>query len=128
MFDASLEYGIRQTGSGRIGRKTGGEPIPAEITGNRDMRATVCQSVVQLAVITGQNPHGVESAPTAEQGTTSELGNFAAISFVEWQQMIEATGDHHREGRNLRSSPRTGKPSTWRREIVGKAFQQEMGI
>ena len=82
MVDASLDNGIRQTGSGRIGRKAGGVPIPAEITGNRDMRATVCQSVVQLAVTMDQNPHGVESAPTAEQGATSELGNFVAISFV----------------------------------------------
>ena len=42
--------------------------------------------------------------------------------------MIEATGEHHRRGRNPHSSPRAGEPTTWRRGIVGKAFRQETGI
>jgi hypothetical protein len=86
IVDASLEDGIRQTGSGRIGRKAGGELILAELTGARDMRTTVSQPVVQLAVATGQNPHRVESAPKAEKETTSELGIFAAISFFKWRK------------------------------------------
>ena len=38
----------------------------------------------------------------------------------------EATGDHAQRGRSLRSSPRTGKPSTWRRQAVDTTCKQEM--
>lgn len=126
MSDASAEYGIRQTGSGRNGRKTGGAPILAEMTGIRGVRTTARQPLAQLAVVSGQNPPGVESVPTADEGTTGELGNLAAISPAYRREMIEATDDRRREGRNPRSSPRAEKPLTWRRGIVGKAFQQEV--
>ena len=40
--------------------------------------------------------------------------------------MTEATGDHAQRGRSLRSSPRAGKPSTRRRQVVDTLCKQEM--
>jgi len=39
--------------------------------------------------------------------------------------MIEATDDRKGKGRSLRSSPRAGKPSAWRRQVVDTASRQE---
>lgn len=127
MFEASLQHGIRRTGSGRIGRKTGGVPILAEWTGIRDVRDRARQPAAQLAVTVGRNPHGVESVPKAGEGTSGELGNLAVFSRAGWREMIEATDDRRGRGRSLRSSRRAGKPSIWRRETVGEASRQEAG-
>lgn len=127
MFEASLQHGIRQTGSRRIGRKAGGVPIPAGLTGIRGARCRARQPAVQLAVVGGLNPHGVESVPNAGKGTTGELGIPAVFSPAGRREMIEATDDRRGRGRSLRSSPRTGKPSTWRRETVSEASRQEAG-
>ena len=75
----------------------------------------------------GQSPHGVESAPAADERYLTEPENLAAFSARPdpWGGlMIEATDDRCGEGRSLRSSPRMGKPSTWRREAVNAACQQ----
>lgn len=127
MSDASVKHGIRRTGSRRIGRKAGGVPIPAGVSGTRGMRVRACQPYAQLAVAQGRNPHGVKSVPTADEGTLSELGNLAVGSPADRWEMVEATDDHRREGRSLRSSPRAGKPPTWRREAVNRANRQEAG-
>ena len=50
-----------------------------------------------------------------------ELGNLAYVSFG----MADATGDHMSQGRSFRSSRRTGKPSTGRREAVDTVSRQE---
>jgi hypothetical protein len=71
----------------------------------------------------GQNPHGVESDSKSSKGILSELGNPAVTSFG----MAEVTGDRNNRGRSLRSSLRTGKPSTWRRETVDTVCKQEEG-
>lgn len=119
MVEAPVEDGPRQIGSGRGGRKAGGAPEPSEMMGFRDMDARPCQSRAQLAVARDQIPHGVESAPKADQGIASEPGNLAAASPAFGREMIEATDDRRHKGRSLRSSLRTGKPSAWRREVVG---------
>lgn len=72
-------------------------------------------------------PHGVESAPKADEGTSTEPGNFLATSSPEMVAMTKATGDRRKRGRSLRSSPRAGKPLTWRREAVDTAGKQEAG-
>jgi hypothetical protein len=117
MAEAPEQNAIRQAGSGRIGRKIGGVPVLAELTGIRGVRATARQLQGQFAVPCSQNPNGVESVPKADEGTIVELGNLAAAS--PHKEMIEATDDLRSKGRSLRSSPRTGKPFTWRREAVG---------
>ena len=71
-----------------------------------------------------QNPHGVESGPKAGKRNPSEPENLTAAPL---RGVAKATGDRRNEGRSLRSSPRTGKPSTWRREAVGTACRQEEG-
>lgn len=119
MSEAPVEDGPRQTGSGRGGRKAGGEQEPAEISGSRGLRFGAGPPWTVSAVVHGQSPHGVESAPKVNERTVAELGNLAAISLANGSEMIEAVDDHRRGGRSLRSSPRMGKPSTWRREVVG---------
>lgn len=42
-------------------------------------------------------------------------------------RMIETADDRRNEGRSLRSSPRAGKPLTWRREAVDTVSRQEAG-
>ena len=42
--------------------------------------------------------------------------------------MAEATGERAGQGRSLRSSPRTGKPSAWRRWAVDTLCRQERDI
>ena len=127
MLEAPLQHGIRQTGGGRIGRKAGGAPIPAGMTGIRGTRHHVRQPAAQLAVAAGRNPHGVKSVPKVGEGTSGELGNLAVLSPAGWRETIEATDDRRGRGRSLRSSPRTGKPSTWRRGTVSEASRQEVG-
>jgi hypothetical protein len=54
-------------------------------------------------------------------GTSSWLPRLLA------PRMIETADDRRDEGRSLRSSPRTGKPFTWRREAVDTVSRQEAG-
>jgi hypothetical protein len=119
MADAPVEDGPHQIGSGCGGRKAGGAQEPGEITGSRGMGARPCQLQAASAVARDQIPHGVELAPKANEGNVDEPGNLAAASLASGREMIEATDDRRRKGRNLRSSQRAGKPSTRRREVVG---------
>lgn len=89
----------------------------AETSSIRGVRATARQSRGQSAVPNGQIPNGVESVPKADEGMTVEPGNLAATS-LEYE-MIETAEDRRSKGRSSRSSPRTGKPFTWRRGAVG---------
>ena len=127
MFEAPVEHGPHQTGSGWGDRKVGGAPIRAEIPRIRGAQITARQVLAQPAVAKVQNPHGVESAPTTDERSLSEPGNLAMISPTSKSKMIEMTDECHRVGRSLRSSPRAGKPSTWQRETVSAASRQEVG-
>jgi hypothetical protein len=127
MVEAPVEHGPHQTGSGWDDRKVGGAPIRADETRIRDVRITARQVLAQPAVAKARNPHGVESAPTTDEGSLSEPGNLAMISSTSKSKMIEMTDECHRGGRSLRSSPRTGKLSTWQRETVSTASRQEVG-
>ena len=127
MFEASVEHEPHQIGSGWGGRKAGGAPICAGPTRIRGARTFARQALVELAVIKAQNPHGVESAPNTDKGSLSEPGNLVTTSSALKPKMIETTDERCRKGRSLRSSPRAGKPHTWRREIVGTAGRQEVG-
>jgi hypothetical protein len=54
-------------------------------------------------------------------GTSSWLPRRVALG------MIETADDRRDEGRSLRSSPRAGKPLTWRRKAVDTVSRQEAG-
>jgi hypothetical protein len=69
--------------------------------------------------------HGVKSAPKAGERSEGEPKNPTIASDDFGRRMAEATSDRDGRGRSLRSSPRTGKPSTWRREAVDTACKQE---
>lgn len=75
-------------------------------------------------VAANRNPSGIESGPKTDKGLLSEPGNPAGASFG----MTKATGERTSRGRSLRSSPRAGKPSTWRRETVNTVSRQEGDI
>lgn len=75
----------------------------------------------------GQIPHGVKSAPKTDERSSTEPENLFPVSCLDEVRMIEATDDRGKEGRSLRSSPGTGKPSTWRRKAVGTECRQEAG-
>jgi hypothetical protein len=121
MADASVEIThLRNPKVGGAAFVAGGALAPSCQLGVGEPTA---QPTDEPVMSVGPIPHGVESDPTAGQGNSSEPENLMAAPFG----VTEATGDRRHEGRSLRSSPRTGKPSTWRREVVDTASKQEEG-
>jgi hypothetical protein len=103
----------------------------AEISRTGGVWATTGQPSSVPARHEGRNSHGVKSAPNADKRSRAEPGNLSPASLHPAQPsaaMTEATGDRESEGRSLRSSPRTGKPFTWRREAVSTASRQGVGV
>jgi hypothetical protein len=121
MVDASLEMThLRDPKVGGAALVAGGALAPScQLGAGEPTSQPTDESVMSVGPI----PHGVESGPTAGQGNLSEPENLIAAPFG----VTEATGDRRDEGRSLRSSPRAGKPSTWRREAVDTASRQEEG-
>lgn len=119
VFLANMEVGKTAFGPGE--RRS---PLFARRTGSRRKPTRQHSAATVLAVC--QIPHGVESTPKADKGTSPEPGNFLAASSSETAATTKATGDRRKRGRSLRSSPRAGKPSTWRREAVDTACRQEV--
>jgi hypothetical protein len=78
------------------------------------------QPLREFTLRNGQNPYGVESNPKSAKNFCRNLGTL--LPLPAW--MTETTGDRGNRGRSLRSSPRAGKPSTWRREAVGTVSKQ----
>ena len=132
MADASLHLDTRQLGSGRVGRwcepRTCGALVRAMSTRTGGARRAVRQPRHGLARCRGLIPHGVKSAPKAGERSVTEPKNLAITSGASERRMAEATGDRDDEGRSLRSSPRTGEPSTWRRKAVDTASRQEVDL
>ena len=70
-------------------------------------------------------PPGVEHVTYRRTGRESEHGNLLAFAF-DGQGLSAATGYEGQWGRSLRSSPRSGKPATWRRG-TGERYAFEAG-
>lgn len=132
MADASLPVHARQLGSGRAGLRCEpricGALVRAMDTRTGGVRRAVRQSRYELARYRDRNPHGVKSAPKAGERSVTEPKNLAVASGEVGLRMAEATSDRDGRGRSLRSSPRTGKPSTWRRRAVDTASKQEVDV
>jgi hypothetical protein len=132
MVDAPVDLNTRQLGSGRDDLRC--EPqIGGVLTRGVNARAwdaqrTVHQSRYGFALYRDQIPHGVESALKAGERLDTEPKNLVITSGASERRMAEATSDRDNEGRSLRSSLRTGKPSTWRREAVDTASKQEADL
>ncbi len=130
MADASLPVHARQLGSGRVGLRCEpricGALVQAMDTRTGGARRAVRQSRYELARYRDRNPHGVKSAPKAGERSVTKPKNLAVTSEEVGLRMAEATSDRDGRGRSLRSSPRTGKPSTWRRRAVDTACKQEV--
>lgn len=129
MADAPFRHGPRRLGSGRVGLwrkpRTGEALVCAVCTRTGGARRAARQPRHGLAWRRGRISHGVESAPKAGERSVGEPKNLVIVSGAFGRRMAEATSDRDDEGRSLRSSPRTGKPSTWRREAVDTAGKQE---
>lgn len=132
MVDAPGDLGTRQLGSGRVDRRRkpqiGGALVRAMVTWTGGAQRAARQPRYGFAWYRGRIPHGVQSAPKTGERSAAEPKNLAITSGASERRMAEATSDRDSEGRSLRSSPRTGKPSTWRREAVDTASRQEAGI
>lgn len=130
MVDASSDTGTCQLGSGRVGRrrmpKAGGALVCAMGTRTGGAQRAARQPRYGLAWYRGRIPHGVKSAPKAGERSVAEPKNLVIASGAFGRRMAEATSDRDDGGRSLRSSPGTGKPSTWRREAVDTASRQEV--
>jgi hypothetical protein len=98
---------------------TGGALIPSSIVGIGGA-SLMHQLLSAITLLNGQSPHGVESNPKSAKNFCRNLGTL--LSLPIW--MTETTGDRGNRGRSLRSSLRTGKLSTWRREAVGTVSKQ----
>ncbi len=130
MVDAPVEPRTRQLGSGRVDPRC--EPRIGEVlvrpmrtwTGGTQHAAR--QPRYGFAWYRGQISHGVESAPKAGERSVTEPKNLVVASGSFRHRMAEVTSDRGDKGRSLRSSPRTGEPSTWRREAVDTASRQEV--
>ena len=112
MPDTSVEYEYianAEVGGGAVMAR--GALVPSSNVGTGDRNDQPMDASVMSM---GRSPHGVESDPNTGKGKLSEPGNPVTAPFG----VAEATGDRRDRGRSLHSSPRTGKPSTWRREAV----------
>ena len=132
MADASIPVHTHQLGSGRVGLwcepQICGALVRAMDTRTEGARRAVRQPRYGLARYRGRNPHGVQSAPKAGERSVTEPKNLAVASEIVGLRMAEATSDRDGRGRSLRSSPRAGKPSTWRRGAVDTAGRQEVDL
>lgn len=132
MVDAPVDLNARQLGSGRVELRCelriGGVLVRAMDTRTEGAQRAVRQSRCEFARYRDLIPHGVESAPKAGKRVDTEPKNLVIISGISECRMAEATSDRDDEGRSLRSSPRTGKPSTWRRKAVDTAGRQEADL
>lgn len=130
MADASSENGSRQLGSRRVGLwcepQSGGALVRSEVLRTGGVRHAVRQPRRVLAWRRDRIPHEVESAPKAGERSVAEPKNLVIASGTFGWRMAEATSDRDDEGRSRRSSPRAGKPSTWRRAAVDAACKQEV--
>jgi hypothetical protein len=131
MADAPFRDGACRLGSGRVdlsGKpRIGGVLVRAIWTRTGGAQLAVRQPRHEFAWRRGRIPHGVESAPKASKRSVAEPKNLVTISGGFGRRTTEAASDRGAEGRSLRSSPRTGKPFTWRREAVDTACKQEAG-
>ena len=129
MADAPVDLNIRQLGSGRVELRCelqiGGVLVRAMNTWAEGVQRAARQSRYEIVRYRDRIPHGVESAPKAGKRCDTEPKNLVTTSSISECWMAEATSERDDEGRSLRSSPGTAKPSTWRRKAVNTAGKQE---
>lgn len=129
MVEAPVNLSICQLGSGRIDWRCepqiGGALVRGVNARTGGVRRAARQPRHEFAVCRGRNPHGVESVPKAGERSITEPKNPVTAPGVSKRRAAEATSDRGDGGRSLRSSPRTGKPFTWRRGAVDTGSKQE---
>lgn len=132
MADAPFRHGTRRLGSGRVDLRrepwAGEALVCADCTRTGGTQLAARQPRHGFAWCRGRISHGVESAPKASERSAGEPKNLFIASGTFGCRMAEATSDRDDEGRSFRSSPRTGKPSAWRREAVDIAGKQEVDL
>ena len=128
MSDASSDVFVHQRESGWIGCKAGGVLNDAWDAAFGDVPISARQQSIKLAVIDRQNPHGVKSVSKTDKWSLIEPKNFIGAPNLTWERVIEAIDDRSDEGQSPCSSPRAGKPLTWRRGTVNRVCKQEVGL
>ena len=132
MADAPVDLNTRQLGSRRVDLRCkpqiGGALVRSMDVWIEGVWLAARQPRHGLAWCRGRIPHGVKSAPKAGERSVAEPKNLIIASGTFGRRMAEATSDRDGEGRSLRSSLGTGKPSTWRREAVDTASRQEVDL
>ncbi len=130
MVDAPVDIGTRQLGSGRVDLRRepqiGGALVRGMDAWTGGVQRAAHQPRYELAWYRDRIPHGVESAPKAGERSVTEPKNLVITSGASERRMAKATRDRGDGGRSLRSSPRTGRPFTWRRKAVDTASRQEV--
>jgi hypothetical protein len=128
MSDASSDVIVHQRESGWIGRRAGGVLDGAWDATFGDVPISARQQSIKFAVIDRQNPHGVKSVSKTDKWSLIEPKNFFVVPQPAGERVIEAIDDRNDEGQSPRSSPRAGKPHTWRRGTVNRGCKQEVGL
>jgi retron-type reverse transcriptase len=105
---------------GGAAKMAGGELVSSD---HMETGEQVAQRSDVAVMSDGPIPHGVKFDPKTSKGNLLEPENLTTTPFG----VAETTSDRCSKGRSLRSSPRTGKPSTWRREVVDTVGRQEEG-
>jgi hypothetical protein len=130
MQEASSEWGPRQCGGGRVSVKLVERWTALTIAerggcGRRGARTSAFGTDLrapEARIHTGYSRFLRRTMECVRNlGTSSRLPRRLA------PRMIETADDRRDEGRSLRSSPRAGKPLTWRREAVDTVSRQEAG-
>jgi hypothetical protein len=128
MSDASSDVIVHQRESGWTGRKAGGVLNDAWHATFGGVPISARQQSIKFAVIDCQNPHGVKSVSNTDKWSLIEPKNFIGAPHSTRKRVIEAIDDRSDEGQSPRSSPRAGKPLTWRRGTVNRDCKQEVGL
>jgi hypothetical protein len=130
MADAPVDAITHQLGSEWVGwwraPPAGGVLVRTALIRTGAAQHIARQPRYGIAWYRGRIPHGVESAPKAGERSATEPKNLVIASDAFGRRTADAASDHGGEGRSLRSSPRTGKPFTWRREAVDTDCRQEV--
>jgi hypothetical protein len=127
MMEASSEHGARQLGGRRVGVMPVDRWTALTIAerGGRGSRASTLGKVLRAPRVKFHTGYSRLLKRTREC-----VRNLGTSSRPPWRlapRMIETADDRGDEGRNLRSSPRAGKPLAWRRKVVDAVSRQEAG-
>jgi hypothetical protein len=127
MNEASLEYGAHQRGGRRVSVKLVERWTVLMITERGERAVHVSAFGEDLRAPNARVHTGYSRFLIRTMECVRNLGTSSQPPRRLTPWMIEMADDRRDEGRSLRSSPRAGKPFTWRRKAVDAVSRQEAG-